>query len=355
MKHNNFILKIGFCVLLSIPSVWSGRVYAQDPHFSQFFYSPLTINPANTGVFNGDVRVSSMYRMQWFTVTNPYKTISFALDAPIFKSRMRHGDFFAVGINFMNDNQSTVALTTNSYNGLISYTKFLGGKKLHYLTFGYEIGYNTKSVALNSLKFDSQYDPNTGGYSSAYGISENSGGAAARYFDMSTGVVWNFHTDRKFRSSLGLSLQHFTNPDVSIMGGTDRLLSKYAFQWNAAYKMGYNSNAVLLPDLLVAKQGGTLLINGGASIKYLLQERSHYTNFHGERSMAIGINYRYGDAAFINWRLDYEGIAFAVAYDVNISGLTPASRSVGAFEFMLQYRGMFGFDKNTKRTSERFM
>ena len=328
--------------------------YAQDPHFSQFFYSPLTINPANTGIFNGDIRASSIYRMQWFTITNPYKTVSVAVDAPIFKKKMTGDDFFSAGINFINDDQGTVNLKTSSYNGLFSYTNYLGGKKSHYLTFGYEVGYNIKSVSLGSIKYDSQYDPNTGAYNSAFGVSEQAGGSAA-FLDMSTGLVWNFNTDRKFRSALGFSMHHFTSPDVSIIGRTDKLLRKYSFQWNAAYKLGTNSNAVLQPNLLVSKQGGSLLINGGTSVKYLLQERSRYTGFHGERSMAIGFFYRYRDAAYLNLRLDYEDFAFGVAYDINISGLTPVSKSVGGFEFMLQYRGVFGFNQNRKRSSERFM
>lgn len=292
--------------------------------------------------------------MQWFTVTNPYKTASIAVDAPIFKNKTRENDFFAAGINFINDDQGTVNLTTNSYNVLMSYTKFLGGKKLHYITYGYEIGYNIKSVGLGSLKYDSQYDPNSGTYNPAYGTAEQGGGSSA-FMDMSTGVLWNFNSDRKFRSALGFSFHHFTAPNVSIYGGNDRLLPKYSFQWNIAYKLGTNSNAVLLPNILVSKQGGSLLINGGTSVKYLLQERSHYTGFHGERSMSIGLFYRYGDAAFINLRLDYEDIAFAVAYDINISGLTPVSKSVGGFEIMLQYRGIFGFNQNKKRSSEKFM
>src|SRR5688572_15249431 len=31
---------------------------AQDPNFSQFFVSPLTLNPALTGKFNGDFRAA---------------------------------------------------------------------------------------------------------------------------------------------------------------------------------------------------------------------------------------------------------------------------------------------------------
>lgn len=353
MKTKNIIATLGVVLVSHISYLTSS--FAQDLHFSQFFYSPLTINPANTGIFNGDIRASTIYRMQWFTITNPYKTASVALDAPIFKKKMRGNDFFAAGFNFINDNQGSVNLKTSSYNGLISFTKFLGGKKLHYITFGYEVGYNMKSVSLGGLKYDSQYDPNTGTYSAAYGSGENGGAAATVFMDMATGLVWNFNSDRKFCSALGFSLHHFTSPDVSISRGNDLLLPKYSFQWNVAYKLGTNSNAVLLPNLLVSKQGGSLLIIGGTNVKYLLQERSRYTGFHGERSMSIGAFYRVRDAAFIDLRLDYEDFAFSVAYDINISGLTPVSKSVGGFEIMLQYRGIFGFNQNAKRSSVRFM
>ncbi len=332
---------------------WGG-VYAQDAHYSQFFYSPLLINPANTGVFNGDIRVATLYRMQWFTVTNPYKTASLSLDAPVFRSKMRRNDFFSAGFSVINDNQGSVNLVTNSYNVLFSFTKYIGGKKSNYLSFGYSAGYAMKTAGMGSLKYDSQYDPNTGGYSSAYGVNEQSGGSAV-FVDMSTGLLWNFSSDRKWRNSLGFSIHHLTSPNVSILGRTDKLLRKYSFQWNAVYKLGTNSNAELLPALLISRQGGSWLINGGTDIKYILQERSRYTNYHNERSMSVGLFYRFRDAAYVNLRLDFEDFAFAAAYDINISGLTPASKTIGGFEVMLQYRGAFGFNQNTKRASVRFL
>ncbi len=351
-------VKVTFILLflsLSFIRGWEGaKLCAQDPHFSQFFYSPLTVNPANTGVINGDLRVATIYRMQWFTVTNPYKTASFSADAPVFRSRMNRNDFFSLGFNFINDGHGTANIATNTYNALMSYTKYLGGKKSNYLTFGYTAGYGMRTAGLNGLKYESQYDPNTGGYGSAYGINEQNSGTAA-FIDMSTGLLWSFSSDRKLRNSFGLSVHHLTAPNISILGRTDKLLRKYSFQWNAAYRLGSNSNAELLPALLFAKQGNALLINGGANIKYLLQERSRYTNFHNERSMSVGLFYRFRDAAYINLRLDFEDFAFAAAYDINISGLTPTSKSIGGFEFMLQYRGAFGFSRTSKRASVQFL
>ncbi|MGN6166347.1 MAG: type IX secretion system membrane protein PorP/SprF, partial [Flavisolibacter sp.] len=40
--------------------------FGQDLHFSQFFNSPLTTNPANTGFIpDGDFRLGINYRDQW--------------------------------------------------------------------------------------------------------------------------------------------------------------------------------------------------------------------------------------------------------------------------------------------------
>src|SRR3954471_19404848 len=56
------------------------NIIAQDIHFSQFNRSPLNLNPANTGLFDGDFRFSGIHRNQWKSVTVPYKTFSGAFD-----------------------------------------------------------------------------------------------------------------------------------------------------------------------------------------------------------------------------------------------------------------------------------
>src|SRR5580765_8902229 len=66
---------------------------AQDLHFSQFFNSPLTTNPANTGFIpDADYRIGANYRNQYSTVmTVPYKTMSIFGDAQVFRDRIVNG------------------------------------------------------------------------------------------------------------------------------------------------------------------------------------------------------------------------------------------------------------------------
>jgi type IX secretion system PorP/SprF family membrane protein len=341
-------IKILFVILISV----TADAIAQDRHYSQHYLAPLNANPGNTGVFNGDIRVYTMYRMQWFTVTNPYKTFTIAVDGPIFKKKMRNDDFFSAGLEITNDNVGSTRLKTNTYNALVSFTKYIGGRHKHNITLGYEIGYAIKSVTTAGLTWDSQWDGTN--YNGAYGVNEGGGGGTG-YLDMSTGIVWNFTTTHLFRSSLGFSFHHFTAPNNSIYGGGDLLIPKIGVQWNIGYKLSETSNTTLQPSLMAYQQGSSLLLNGGLNIKYVLEEHSRYTNNQQDKAFYVGFFYRFRDAAYVTVRYDYDAFSFSAAYDVNISGLTPASKSVGGFEIALQYRGIFGKNKLAKKSSVRFM
>ena len=58
---------------------------AQDPSFSQFFSSPLNINPALTANINGDWRLISNFRDQWIGPASPYVTGTISYDSKFFK------------------------------------------------------------------------------------------------------------------------------------------------------------------------------------------------------------------------------------------------------------------------------
>ncbi len=78
-------------------------VSAQDPHFSQFYASPLTLNPAFTGKFDGDYRLAANYRNQWASIPNAYTTASASLDFGILKKSLPKGDIFGLGFSGVSD------------------------------------------------------------------------------------------------------------------------------------------------------------------------------------------------------------------------------------------------------------
>jgi len=77
--------------ILSILVNLSLLISAQDPHFSQFFASPLTLNPAFTGKFDGTVRAAGNYRNQWPAFNDVYTTFTASVDFLVLKVKPAAG------------------------------------------------------------------------------------------------------------------------------------------------------------------------------------------------------------------------------------------------------------------------
>src|SRR5271155_1875135 len=90
---------------------------AQDPGFSQFFASPLTLNPALTGKFDGVVRVAGNYRNQWPAINNAFITSTASVDFPILTNKLPINDTWGVGFMGMTDKTASGILNDN-YFGL---------------------------------------------------------------------------------------------------------------------------------------------------------------------------------------------------------------------------------------------
>jgi len=71
-------------MLFAIMLLGVKKVCSQDPHFSQFFSSPLTLNPAFCGKFNGTIRAAANYRDQWPSINRAYQTATASVDFFLF-------------------------------------------------------------------------------------------------------------------------------------------------------------------------------------------------------------------------------------------------------------------------------
>jgi type IX secretion system PorP/SprF family membrane protein len=313
---------------------------AQDFHYTQFYASPFTMNPALTGVYVGDIRVINNYRTQWASITSyPYKTETFSVDGAVLRGKMRGNDYFSGGFSFNNDKAGLSKMTTNLYNASVSFTKALSSRKVNDVTLGFMGGYGMRSVDFTQLSWDNQYQ--NGAYDPTLPTGESFGGAIKKnYIDLSAGINWNFAPSDMARMMLGVGMLHLNRPDVGFEG-TDKLYSKYVIHGWGNIRLGRSSNMSLQPAFEVALQGPTTLINAGTNIKYVLQDRSKYTGVYSEVAISIGGWMRMGDAAMVTCRLDYGPFALGVSYDANLSELTAASNGRGGFELLFVYTGVF--------------
>src|SRR3954470_5633398 len=101
----------------------TGVVEAQDPHFSQFFASPLTLNPAFTGKFDGQFRLAANHRDQWPSIPKAYVTTSASVDFGLLKGRIPERDVFGIGFSGLSDQSADAALKLNYGSVSLSFHK----------------------------------------------------------------------------------------------------------------------------------------------------------------------------------------------------------------------------------------
>lgn len=134
--------KTAFILLTLLPI--SFFVKAQDPHFSQFFSSPLTLNPALTGKFDGTLRVAGNYRNQWPAFNNVFTTSTASIDFAILQKNIPYNDTWGVGIIALTD-KAAGGILTNNYAGIsTSYHKALDEDGFSQIGAGFQAVYGQK-------------------------------------------------------------------------------------------------------------------------------------------------------------------------------------------------------------------
>jgi len=99
-----YIKKLFYIIFFSciVSNICLVDVQAQDIHFSQFYASPLTLNPAMTGNLNGSYRLTAIYRNQYASIPAPYNTFAVSGDMSVLRGMLK-GDHAGIGIVAYND------------------------------------------------------------------------------------------------------------------------------------------------------------------------------------------------------------------------------------------------------------
>jgi type IX secretion system PorP/SprF family membrane protein len=318
------------CLLLVLLAVgFSFNVRSQDIHFSQFFEAPLLRNPSLAGIFEGDIRVQGVYRDQWNSVTNAYRTGS--LNAEYKMPIGRGNDFFTAGLQILYDKAGTVGLTTTHLLPAINYHKSLSDEKVMYLSLGFMGGIVQKRIDYSKITTDLQYGG--GGYDPSAPNGEYFPDANLNYFDGSFGASFNttFGTDYKNTMFVGAAYHHFNRPQNSFYHNANiELNPKYVFSVGMKLNIDDYTFFTLQADQSV--QGPFRETIGGALYSWKLgdPEVPAYT-------LHAGAFLRWKDALIPVVKVDMNSLSVAISYDVNVSQLKTASQSRGGFELSITY------------------
>ena len=319
---------------------FSYTTHAQDVHFSQILNSPLHINPANTGGYDGYERVVMNYRNQWSVLGAPYTTMGFSFDMPLFQGKHEEKGHLGVGVSFFSDKagDANFGLT----QGNLSLAGIVPMNQKSKIVAGIQAGYGQRSADISKLQWGSQYtgkewDPEI---ESGEGNSLVSFG----YLDLSTGVRWEYKNTTEdvkgwdvSRFSVGAAMFHVNQPRLKYLaGGDEKINQKLIVHFLGEIDIP-NSIYSVIPFGAYITQGPLREITIGALGKMELKPGTKITGLLTQASVYAGVQLRVGDAIIPQVMYEFSNFGIGASFDYNISSLRKVSRGMGGFEITLKY------------------
>ena len=304
---------------------------AQDIHFSQFYMTPLTQNPALTGFFDGNYRISGIARSQWRSVTTPYRTIGGAVDWN-FRSGFNGADMLGLGMNVMSDRAGDSQFTTTRVDASTAYSKSLDNFNRAYISTGIQASYTSAYIDYTQLTFDENFENGM--------TTENFAFTTARYADVSAGMQYTYIFNKNENFTVGGAAFHINKPKLTFMNDASSVVyRKYVLNAGATVSTGRSTK--LFPKINYSRQGPNSELNFGAFAWFDLASSKDIGTY-------FGMLHRWNDAVIFVTRFDVQDVAMTFSYDVNYSKLSRVSHGLGGPELSVQYIGKFKRKNNKK-------
>ena len=314
-----------FALLFS--SICFLEVSAQDPHFSQFYASPLTLNPALTGLFAGEGRISSTYRNQWQSISNPFTTGTVAFDTRALRRVFKEQNVFGLGGMALYDQSNNGGLRSRYLAFTAGYNQQLDKYGHHRLGIGFQASFVSKTIDYTKFLFSRQFTPI--GFDPSLPTGEPRSTLNVNYPDMGTGILYSGISNTEQQWYIGASYYHITRPNESMTGGEAKLSPRTTIH------AGYNFSANEMSKLYFSGLYMNSAISSEVMIGSIYQQ---YLNFYEKKSSVLaGIYYRHNESIIPYAGLESGDFQIGLSYDINISSLRTASNSRGGFELSLQY------------------
>lgn len=313
------------------------QVDGQDIHFSHIHASPISLNPAMTGMFDdGNVRFIANSRMQWNNFTKGYKTVAGSVDAKLFQ--LDPSSILGGGMQLYSDKAGDLGFSTNSASLNLSVLKALNRQATNYISFGMQGAMYTNRFDISKMR--------------GYGVDQlvlDGLESKVNYWDISAGLAWYYAIDPHNYYYLGISVFHINQPEVSFVG---REANDPQFDWSSTGKILYRRKVIhgggqfrlakyttALPSFIFMDQGPHQEIKVGSFFKFMKDKSFKRSS----KSFYLGAWIRWylekdlvgTDAIDVSFRYDHNRTILTLSFDINISSLNRATFGYGGPEFSI--------------------
>ena len=339
---------------------------AQDQHFTQFYMSPLTLNPAHAGYFEGTARISGIYRDQGFGVLNAgprsslYTTPAVNVDAPILLLGETGKHWLGVGLAFYNDTQGSLSYSTTGFYGTAALHLGLGGSgkgagnnrgrrrgslksafsqssskqftpSSTYLSIGLAYGSRSREFDLTGLGDIFGDEFTMAGTSMDRGMLD---GASINTSESGIGVMLNSKANNQFDYQIGLSAFKVIPDEFRIISRAED--EEITLTAHAGFNYLLNAKWSIHPQLMYRVRNNS----SNASLQGIAGYR-----FSEEKDVTLlaGAGYRFGDALQFLLGAKVKNLRVGGAFDLSTGSLkqsrddSQSDTFFGAFELAAQY------------------
>jgi type IX secretion system PorP/SprF family membrane protein len=298
---------------------------AQTYHFSQFYSTPMLVNPAATGAMTGPYRFAANYRSQWRNEGTPYTSFTASGDVHVLKSGSNENNTLGLGLTFINDKALDGVVQTNSFSLSTGYHIALDPDNIQRIGVGFQGTYNERRIDFSRLQFENQFG--NGGYDPTLPIGEELQTGKKYYFDISAGAMYSFAVEEKsffagaamyniLKKQENYLTEQFKTPSlISVMAGGD-------------LDIGYNNSLYFSGNYRQQEKNNELTL--GMAWGVFLDET-------GYSSFRLGMWHRLKDAIIPYIGITYQGLQVGGSLDYTISSAKTQSQIRNTFEISVVY------------------
>ncbi|MGB3778320.1 MAG: PorP/SprF family type IX secretion system membrane protein [Tunicatimonas sp.] len=332
-------------VLVVLLLMVAQQAAAQSAMFSQYYFSPLNVNPALLGSqSNGMAGVQ--HRTQWRNLANPHQASALSLAKPIFVPGGRR-PAGGIGLSVVNETVGTDRFyRATGVNLGAAYNLSLDHRQTQQLSFGLQGGFTQRRLYLDRLQWGSQYDPAVG-FNPEISPSIETLNDRVGFTSFTAGLTYHYNPSRelllrRLSGFTGLAVANLNRP-YSSFRQTERSREALLLRWHSGLEFPVSPSVRLLPQMLVAyRDAQQYHVNVGTYVHYAFSPPYQATEEHLQ--LLAGAWYRWNDSWVTSAGLSYQNYLLAVSYDFNTQPVAAGAFRGGAFEVSLAYRW---FNKRT--------
>ncbi len=314
---------------------------AQDFHYTQYYASPTTVNPASTGLFETKYRVGLQYRDQGRGVLEyPYRTFSGTFDLKFDGLALTQAkDYIGLGLLFYTDRISGFEFNTTFMGISGAYHKSLNAENNQYLSLGIQGGALQRGVLFDNFVFQDQFNGTTGfTFPTKEQLPENNRTVG----DFSVGLQYVFAPAKSATFTVGGAMQHIFAPRIAFKELVNTSLTKIYRKFNVhlSSNIPLKYDQYLIPRLYFSMQGPHA--EAVASVQYKLGVNESTFLYFGPnirmvKNTATAGSFGLSDISAM-FGVEYNRINLNFSYDYSLNAYRTG---LGAFEFSLIYSGYY--------------